>query len=435
MSVTDPFLLLPDILSPPEWVPDGDRPDLLPHQIEPGGSWYLWILFGGRGSGKTEGACRAFLRRIHAARIRARIIGPTLGDVIDSCVEGPSGILAMDHTARFQPSHPGGARIVWPNGSVALLIGTPTPRDVDRLRAKGNVHLDWWEELASNPQIEKAWTQAQFGNRLGPHPLAIASTTPRVRKHLSKLIAMKTTATTVGRIHDNPHIAPDVKQALIDAYAGSTIGRQELDGELLKDVTGALWKRSLIEEARALWLEKQAMFGEKGSPPMSRIVVAVDPPGSEEGAEAGIVVVGRSAQDDRIAAVLADRSIPNASPAKWGQAALDAYAEFEADAIVAEVNQGGDMVRHTLATVEGGKKARIITVRASRGKVVRAEPVVAMYEQGRAMHGEKMPELEEQMATWTNGDPSPDRIDALVWGVTEVMGLHNKDMPSPLRAA
>lgn len=429
-ATADAFDLLADILDPPPWTPDGDRPPLLTHQIPPADAWHLWILFGGRGSGKTEGACREFLRRIHAATIRARIIGPTLGDVVDSCVEGPSGILAMDATARFQASHPGGARVVWPNGSVAMLIGTPTPKDVDRLRAKGNVHLDWWEELASNPQLEKAWAQARFGNRLGPHPLAIASTTPRVRKFLKTLLARESTATTHARIHDNPHIADEVKADLIELYAGTRIGRQELDGELLSDIECALWTQAMIDKARELYLDAWTAFGQK-EPPMRRIVVGVDPPGSEDGAECGIVVAGRALRDKQSVCVIADRSVSHASPAKWARAAVAAYHEFQADAIIVEVNNGGDMVRHTVHTED--PKVRVKEVRASRGKQVRAEPVVALYEQQRVWHAEPMPALEDQMTSWTPDDDSPDRMDAVVWAVTDLMQLHGKGGPAPLR--
>ena len=205
----------------------------------PGEHHYLANGLWHHNSGKTEGACREFLRRVHAQKLRARIIGPTLGDVVESCVEGDSGIIAMDPTARFLPSAAGGALVTWPNGSRARLIGTPTPRDVERLRAAGNVHLDWWEELAANPQLEKAWAQAQFGNRLGQHPLAIASTTPRVRKFLKTLLSRRTTSVTHARMDDNPHLTDEFRDTIREMYEGTRIGRQEIEGELLEDIEGA----------------------------------------------------------------------------------------------------------------------------------------------------------------------------------------------------
>jgi phage terminase large subunit-like protein len=387
------------------------------------------MLFGGRGSGKTEGATREFNRRMRAQKLRARIIGPTLGDIIESCVEGDSGILAMDPQVRFLASAPGGAQLQWPNGSRARLIGTPTPRDVERLRAAGNVHLDWWEELAANPQLEKAWTQAALGNRLGPHPLAIASTTPRVRKFLKQLMGRRTTVITHGRMDDNPHLSDMFREEMRDMYGGTRIGRQEIEGELLEDIEGALWQIRLIDIAREQW--ELAVTDMGGKPPrFRRVVVGVDPNASEHGAECGIVVCAAHV-DGKRGAVLDDQSVGSATPDAWARAAVQAYWDWEADCIAAEVNNGGDMVVHTIRTVD--PRVRVKQVRATRGKQLRAEPVVALYEQGRVMHRQRMPILEDQMTTWTPDQESPDRLDALVWGLTEVMGLGARKA-APMRA-
>lgn len=433
MTTLNPWAIAADLIDPPAWAPTG-RPALLPHQIPPDWDWYVWALFGGRGSGKTEGACREFLRRVHAQPLRTRIIGPTLGDVVESCIEGDSGILTMDPTARFLPSAIGGALVTWPNGSRARLIGTPTPKDVERLRAAGNVHLDWWEEFAANPQHEKAWAQAILGNRLGPHPLAIISTTPRVRPFLKKLLQRHTTALTTGKMDDNPHLTDEFRQEILDLYGGTRIGRQEIDGELLDDVEGALWKWAMIELAYADWVTAREQHGGQ-DPPTRRVVVGVDPNASESGAECGIVVCGLTA-DGRRGLVLDDRSVSKASPAAWGRAAVDAYHDYAADRIVPEINNGGDMVAHTIRTIDptvaiagpGGKG-----VRATRGKVIRAEPVVALYEQRRIMHTQHLPLLEDQLTTWTPDQDSPDRLDALVWAFTELFALGGK-APSPVRA-
>lgn len=410
-AALDPALLaLADRLDPPEWQPSG-RPPLEPHQLPPAGPWSLWVLAGGRGSGKTEGAGRYFARHMRRnAGHRGRIIGPTLGDVIESCVIGPSGLQSIDPEIRFLPSSPGGAKVVWPNGSEAVLIGTHTPRDVERLRAAGNRHIDWWEEAAANPQLQAAWEQAEFGLRLGDHPHSICSTTPRNTPAYRALLAQAGTVVTRGTIRDNPHLPAAIKARLEKRYAGTRLGRQELDGELIEDVEGALWTMGMCEAAYRSCPHPV--------PDMVRVVVAVDPAGSSgEGADdTGIVVVGRDR--DGFGYVLADRTC-HASPAGWAHEAVRALDEFQADRIVAEVNHGGEMVGHTVRTERAGVPFR--AVHASRGKVIRAEPISALYEQGRVRHAGPFPELVDQLTTWTpDAAKSPDRLDALVWGMTDL---------------
>lgn len=407
---TDPIRLLADILDPPAWQPAG-RPPLEPHQTPPTGDWALWVLAGGRGSGKTEGATRYFAAwmRAHPGH-RGRIIGPTLGDVVESCVVGPSGLQAVDPEVRFLPSAPGGAKVVWPNGSEAVLIGTPTPRDVERLRAAGNRHLDWWEEAAANPQLRAAWEQAEFGLRLGTRPHSIASTTPRNTAAYRDLLAQTGTVVTRGTIRDNPHLPASTKARLEARYAGTRLGRQELDGELIEDVDGALWTIEQVSATR-VWDDSPAGY--------SRVVVAVDPAvTSGEGADAtGIVVVARGV--DGHGYVLRDWTQPGLSPDGWARRVIDAFDTHQADRVVAETNNGGDLVETVLRTVRRGVPFR--KVHASRGKRVRAEPVAALYEQGRVHHVGVHRELEDEMTTWTPEDPaSPDRMDALVWGVTDL---------------
>lgn len=234
-ATLDPLAILADRLDPPAWETEG-RPPLEPHQVAPAGDWFLWILLGGRGSGKTEACARYFAHwmRRHPGH-RGRIIAPSFGDAVESCIEGPSGLRSIDPEVRFVASAAGGAKVYWPNGSEALVIGTWTPRDVERLRAGGNRHIDWWEEMAANPQLEAAWEQAEFGLRLGDRPHAIASTTPRSKPILRRLLAAEGTVTTHGTIDDNPHLQERRKQQLKDRWAGTRIGKQELEGVLLAD--------------------------------------------------------------------------------------------------------------------------------------------------------------------------------------------------------
>lgn len=409
----DPRVLavLADEQAPAKWEPEG-RPKLQPHQEPPKGkAWSIWILAGGRGSGKTEGASRYFAKHMRAnPGHRGRIIGPTLGDVVESCVQGPSGLLSVDPDIRFFPSAPGGAKVVWPNGSEAVLIGTPTPRDVDRLRAAGNRHIDWWEEAAANPQLSSAWEQAEFGLRLGDHPHSICSTTPRNTRAYRRLVNEPGVEISRGTMRDNPHLPDEVKARLEARYAGTRIGRQELDGELIEDVEGALWTMEMCERAYR--------DGHGLEPDLARVVVAVDPAvtSGERSDETGIMVVGRDTEG--VGYVMADRTC-RLSPDGWARRAVEAYHEHKADRIVAEANQGGDMVKTVLRTVDPNVPVKL--VHATRGKRVRAEPVAALYEQGRVRHLAPLQELCDQLTTWTPDDPtSPDRLDALVWALTDL---------------
>lgn len=408
---TDVLAQFADEQDPPRWEPVG-RPPLGTHQRPPDGRWSVWVLAGGRGSGKTEGASRYFARhmREHPGN-RGRIIGPTLGDVVESCVQGPSGLLSVDPDVRFYPSAPGGAKVVWPNGSEAVLIGTPTPRDVDRLRAAGNRHIDWWEEAAANPQLKPAWEQAEFGLRLGDHPHSICSTTPRNTSAYRGLLAEPGVVVTRGTIRDNPHLPAETKARLEARYAGTRIGRQELDGELIDDVEGALWTMDMCERAYRAGQAVESLD-------FTRVVVAVDPAvtSGEHSDETGIIIAARGS--DGHAYVIADVTC-RLSPDGWARRAVEAYHEHKADRIVAEANQGGDLVKTVLRTVDPSVPVKL--VRATRGKRVRAEPVAALYEQGRVRHLSPLPALVDQLTTWTPDDPtSPDRLDALVWALTDL---------------
>jgi phage terminase large subunit-like protein len=401
------------------WEPEGRAP-LEEYQRAPEGMWNLWLLEAGRGAGKTEACARYFARymRLHPGA-RGRIIAPTLGDAVEACIIGPSGLEAMDPTIKLLKSDIGGTKVLWPNGSEALVIGTPTPRDVNRLRAGGNRELDWWEEAAANPQLKDAWDQAAFGLRLADHtrPHAIASTTPRNTTPYRAIRGLPDTVFTKASLFDNPHNPKAWVEMMRRKYEGTRLGRQELRGELLDDVEGALWSRTILDAAR---VPREKKF----LPDMQRLVVAIDPAGSSasEAADTGIIVVGEGV--DGFGWILDDRTC-HLSPDGWGTRAVRSYKKWRADRIVGEVNFGGEMVEHVISTID--RRVPFKAVRASRGKAIRAEPVATLFGDGKKRPTQiKMwgafPELEDQLCTWVpgEGDPSPDRYDAMVWGVTDL---------------
>lgn len=397
-----------------EWWQPTDRRPILPHQIPPERIENLWLLEGGRGCGKTETCSRYFTAymRKHPG-FRGRIIAPTFGDAVESCIEGPSGLLAVDPALHggWRPSAPGGAKIVWPNGSEALVLGTNSPRDVERLRAGGNRHIDWWEELAANPQLKRAWDQASMGLRLGKHPHSIASTTPRNTRAYRE-IRREADCIRHATIDDNPNLNEEWKERQKRKYAGTRLGRQELRGELLDDVDGALWQHKHIDAGRVDFC-----------PELVRAAVAIDPAATSgpEADDTGIIAGGIGV--DGHVYITHDRTC-HISPDKWGRRAVNLYEETKADYIVAEVNNGGEMVEAVIRTVNYLVPYR--DVHASRGKQTRAQPVAVLFGNDELpiyvhMVGE-FPELEDQMCTWVPGeDDSPDRMDALVWLVTDLL--------------
>ena len=386
--------------------------------MPPTEAWDLWLLEGGRGCGKTEACSRYFAKYMREnPGHRGRIIAPTFGDAVEACIEGPSGLLSVDPDLRWLASAPGGAKIVWPNGSEALVLGTPFPRDVDRLRAGGNRHIDWWEEMAANAQLRKAWDQAALGLRLGAHPHSIASTTPRSTKDYAGtgggddwhgVRNLEGVARTHATLFDNPHNAPEWVARMVARYGGTHLGRQELEGELLEDIEGALWKREQIDLHRVA-----------KAPDLVRIVVAVDPSvtSGTDSDDTGIIVAGLGVDGDGYVLKDATCHLP---PDQWAKRVVFVYNEHEADRVVAEANNGGDLVETVLRTQD--KRLPYKKVHASRGKRTRAEPVAALYEQGKVHHVGGFAELEDEQCTWVPGEAdSPDRMDALVWAITDLM--------------
>lgn len=343
---------------------------------------------------------------------RIALVAETAADGRDVMVEGESGLLAV-HPKDYRPAYePSKRRLTWPNGAVATIYNGTEP---DQLR--GPQHdLAWVDELAKWRYAQETWDMLQFGLRLGDDPRQCVTTTPRPIPLIRTLIKDETTIVTRGSTYDNKLNLPSSFLAqIVKKYEGTRLGRQELNAEVLDDAPGALWTRAKLDETRRKKTDKL--------PDMQRIVVAIDPAasaGTEEGqAETGIVVAGLGT--DGRGYVLDDVSCRQ-TPNGWARQAVAAYDLYSADAIVAETNQGGDMVEQTIRSVR--PSIPFIGVRASRGKVTRAEPVAALYEQGRVSHVGTFPQLEDQMVLFTplgiEGDTTADRTDALVWALTEL---------------
>lgn len=406
----------------------------LPHQQPPDfddPSWRYFVLAGGRGSGKTEAGSRALDAYMTShPRSRGRIIAPTLGDARESCVKGPSGVLAINPDVRFTASPE--AVLRWPNGSRARLFGAYRREDVERLRAGGNSHIDWYEELAAWHELDDAWDQARFGLRGGLEPKTIVTTTPKPWPRYLWLTGEPQEGypdcppilLRHATIDDNPFLPPSTRQELYDTYGGTQLGEQELYGRVVRDVRGALWKQREIDADR-LTVKAFLERIERGELRILRVVVAVDPPGGRT--EAGILAVAKG--DDRRGYVIEDASL-RGGPDLWVPALVSLYDRREANLIVAEINYGGDMVEYTIQSEQRGAGRRILPVKvihASRGKAVRAEPVANLYRKHLMVHVGNFPKLEGEQTTWVpdEGRPSPNRMDAVVWAATELFGLYN----------
>lgn len=389
-----------------------------PDQIEPDGDWVTWLILAGRGWGKTRTGAETIRKWACGDTPLARgmcrhiaLVAETSGDARDVLVEGPAGILAI-HPTDFRPLYePSKRRLTWPNGATATLYNAVEP---DQLR--GPQHdAAWGDEVAKWRYMQETWDQLQFGLRLGLHPKQIITTTPRPLPLIRKLLNDPTVHSTRGRTYDNfANLAPTFLRQIEDRYGGTRLGRQELEGEVLDDIPGALWQRECIDRNRR-----------PEAPPLQRIVVAVDPAGSSnEGSdETGIVCVGIAKDDDGYTRgyVLADRTV-RGTPDEWAKAAVKLYKDFEADRIIAEKNNGGEMVEAVIKAID--RNAPVTLVHASRGKHVRAEPISALYEQNRVHHVGRFDLLEDQMclfsADFDRANGSPDRVDALVWGLASL---------------
>jgi phage terminase large subunit-like protein len=396
-----------------------------PNQIQPvpapgDPKWYVWMLLGGRGMGKTKTGAETIREWAEATRDgepqRFAIIGQTAADVRDVMLQGESGILSISPPWFMPVYEPSRRRLMWPNGTFGILFSGDSP---DQLRGP-QFHKAWCDELAKYQYPQETWDNLEFGLRLGDNPQAIVTTTPRPIPIIKSMVEDEQVFLTKGSSYENiSNLAPSFIRRVISKYEGTRVGRQELHAEVLSDMPGALWTYEMIEHSRVTRI-----------PEMRRIVVAIDPAVTvhEDSDETGLVVCGLGV--DGYGYVLRDYS-GRLSTEAWAQKAIDAYYDYNADRVVAEVNNGGDLVETVLRSKD--KNVSYKAVHASRGKITRAEPVAALYERGLVRHHGQFAAMEDQMTTYNPGEAqtpterrrtkmlSPDRMDAMVWGFTELL--------------
>jgi len=389
-----------------QWPPEHDAK---------GEPWLSWLMIGGRGAGKTRAGAEwikaqalglAPLAREAVGRIA--LVGETEHDVREVMIEGVSGLLAV-HRRDERPSWISSRkRLEWSNGAVAYAFSAEDP---ESLRGP-QFGCAWSDELAKWRYADETFDMLQFGLRLGAQPRQLITTTPRPTALIKRLLNDASCVVTRAATRVNAfNLAPSFLQSVMARYDGTRLGRQELDGELIEERPDALWSRRQLEQCRI-----------EIAPSLARIVVAVDPPVSsgKRADRCGIVAAGIGGEGTIV--VLADETVSNATPAVWAAQAIALWRRLEADALVVEVNQGGEMARAVIAQVDAS--VPVIAVRASRGKWLRAEPVATLYEQGRVRHAGVFPALEDEMCdfgpTGLSSGRSPDRLDALVWAVASL---------------
>jgi len=382
-----------------------------PDQLQPEGDWSFWLLMAGRGAGKTRAGAEWVQGEVRSGRRgRLGLVGATAADVRDVMVEGDSGLLAIADP-EFRPRYQSSVRrLTWPNGAVATTYSADEPE-----RLRGPQHDGIWADEVGTWRYPAAWDNMLFGLRVGADPRAVVTTTPRPTKLVRAILNNPHTVVTRATTYDNlAFLAPSFFEQIVRPYEGTRLGRQELQGELLEDVEGALWRRDDIDELRV-----------SSAPDLQSVVVAIDPAvTSGEGSdETGIIVAGSDDRDPTHGYVLADLS-GRYRPEEWSRIAIEAYRKYHADRIIGEANNGGDLIESVLRTIDPNISYR--KVHASRGKFVRAEPVSTLYEKRRVHHVGVFPRLEDQMANFTADIDrktmgSPDRVDALVWAFHSMM--------------
>lgn len=384
-----------------------------PSQIAPDGDWSTWLILAGRGFGKTRTGAEWVRDQAALGPQRLALVAPTAADARKVMVEGESGILAISPPT-FRPLYqPSQRQLTWPNGAIAILYSAEEP---ERLRGPQH-HAAWCDELAAWKYLRDTWDMLQFGLRLGFRPRQVVTTTPKPLAVLKEIIADRDTVVTRGSTFENiKNLAPAFTRKIVAKYEGTRLGRQELGGELLEDVAGALWSRANIDRLRVRPNEV---------PELTRIVIAIDPATStnENSNETGIIAAGIGVDGHGYVLEDASGAMKPGGEEGWAAQAVALFKARKADRIVAEVNNGGNMVETTVRVVDPNVPYK--AVHASRGKQIRAEPISALYEQGRVHHVGSFPNLEDQMCAFTHDydrerDGSPDRMDALVWALTEL---------------
>ncbi len=398
------------------WAEVWARADQLPPEAaQGGGDWTAWLVVGGRGAGKTRTGAE-WVRGLAQGSApfatkpvgRIALVGETVADVREVMVEGVSGILAVHPRAERPTWIPTRRRLEWPNGAVAQVFSAEDP---EALRGP-QFEAAWCDELCKWRHAEETWDMLQFGLRLGDTPRELVTTTPRPVPLFKKLLGDPRTAISRASTSANAwNLAPAFLDAIVGKYAGTRLGRQELDGELIEERADALWTRAMIEAARA-----------DAVPALARIVVAVDPPVTSGRRADACGIVAAGVDSAGTCWVMEDATMERARPAEWAARAVALYHRLEADALVVEVNQGGEMAAAVVNEVD--PSVPVTQVRATRGKYLRAEPVAALYEQGKVRHAAAFPRLEDEMADFGPGGlsngRSPDRLDALVWAIASL---------------
>jgi phage terminase large subunit-like protein len=384
-----------------------------PPALAPNGQpWHTWLMIGGRGAGKTRAGAEwvraqalglAPFATEKAARIA--LVGETEHDVREVMIEGVSGLLAVHGWHERPVWLPSRKRLEWSDGQVAQAFSAEDP---ESLRGP-QFSCAWSDEMAKWRYADEAFDMLQFGLRLGSQPRQLITTTPRPKEFLKRLIEDPSSVVTRAATRDNANnLAPTFLRTVMGRYAGTVIGRQELEGEIVEDRPDALWSRAVLEKCRVA-----------EAPPLQRIVVAVDPPASSGRRSAACGIVAAGITEDGTCYVIADDSVSGLTPNGWAMKAIALWHRLRADALVAEVNQGGEMVRTVINGIDFG--VPVTSVHATRGKWVRAEPVAALYEQGRVKHAGIFAALEDEMCDFgvngLSGGRSPDRLDAVVWAV------------------
>ena len=385
-------------------------------QLPPRSEWQTWLILGGRGSGKTRmgaewvNGMALYLKPFTTTRsCNIALVGETLADVREVMIDGPSGIMSVSRAERprYEMTR---RRLVWTSGATASMFSSEDP---DSLRGP-QFDAAWCDELCKWKNVQETWDMLQFGLRLGMMPRQVITTTPRPLPLLKSMLADPAIRVRRMKMQENAaNLAPGFVKHVNGLYGGTRLGRQELDGELIEESPDALWSRLMMEDVFS-----------SDVPELKRIVVAIDPPATATKKSDACGIVAAGLDESGVAWVLADESFAPAKPHEWARRAIALFHRLEADLIIAEVNQGGDMVAAVIAAEDDSVPVR--SVRANRGKALRAEPIAALYEQGRVRHAARFPLLEDEMCDFahnglSNGR-SPDRVDALVWALSDLFG-------------